>query len=775
MLQSSLADCLRGPGIRLESDSDIDVEEEAGAYPLIKVENEENFLCTFYYMERRRWERQMAGRIRSNAGDVLTKVCWTIILLAAILVVFFGVLEHRQEPQLIIESHQCYRVQERVQDADGPHDCLLHALWKSACSKSTPVVMFDPSNNTCLCCDIPAPSEPEVGDFNADWDLYRWRQNYTHSESDTIDTLSLILAIVMTIFFMATLIYMVRTKDNPWTQFFLWMSAIFAVWYVTAPFYDTARTCTTGVTEGVCIYVSRAIIGIIWACLMLLTGVLYLALTWARSWWVNMLLTKEIGASWWWQCRRQGPGHYSYKPNGIFSCSRNIFSYRGAVDAGGRPCGRGEWSDDSYHGEVLEGIWQDGLPKGKFRAMEYGTGAQFGQRPVGYFSAREDSVPGDLHTLACGIKKSDFPYVGVCQVELSIAGGFFPFLPKVRHETEQTSVVEMIREFKEQDSHSINWKHDPRPSADKYEEVLVHIHGWGTDLGLQLEKIALLLSLGKCWPHIKPVVFGWSCGQVPAYFTIKDHSTDYVDDLITFFNQLEKEFEVVHVLCHSAGAELWCHVFPYIKHCFTKANRNGNGAKPVKNDGQLDLANVILMNGDVTVEKLAETLPEMMEYACRFTCYNDTKDVATAASTWVQRLMPRPLQAGWRDPELDSRTQTWGRVVSPIWLEPNARTGAMELHGIKIDAYMPDDYASHYEKCPHQHGAVDEYLDVIDCSFIDYNAGFSRHNYYALNSLMGEDICECISQRKSAQERSHLARRKGNVYDFLAAPKALSA
>ena len=53
------------------------------------------------------------------------------------------------------------------------------------------------------------------------------------------------------------------------------------------------------------------------------------------------------------------------------------------------------------------------------------------------------------------------------------------------------------------------------------------------------------------------------------------------------------------------GAELFCHCFPYIKQCFAKYDDTLKG-RPKKDDGLLDLANVIFVNPDVLVEKFAE-------------------------------------------------------------------------------------------------------------------------------------------------------------------------
>jgi len=176
-----------------------------------------------------------------------------------------------------------------------------------------------------------------------------------------------------------------------------------------------------------------------------------------------------------------------------------------------------------------------------------------------------------------------------------------------------------------------------------------------------------------------------------------------------------------------------------------------------------------MLNGDILVENLADVLPDMMRYADHFTCYNDISDVATAASTAVQCLIPRSLQS-WRRPGINSITQTWGRVVSPIWI--SGSPGGLELVGLEIEAYLPDRRGSASQYVPAT--GFEHCIDVIDCTSLDYNATFARHNYYAISALMVEDMCELIADCRSAKDRAHLVRQRGNVFDFLTAPKEVS-
>merc|ERR1712100_32087 len=95
------------------------------------------------------------------------------------------------------------------------------------------------------------------------------------------------------------------------------------------------------------------------------------------------------------------------------------------------------------------------------------------------------------------------------------------------------------------------------------------------------------------------------------------------------------------------------------------------------------------------------------------------------------------------------------------------------LHGQIIEEVMPDRYLEEDPGC--ETIEITNCIEVIDCTHLDTNAGFSRHNYWGLNNHMIEDICTLVGSRTPAKDRPHLVRRMGNVYDFLKAPAAVTA
>lgn len=138
---------------------------------------------------------------------------------------------------------------------------------------------------------------------------------------------------------------------------------------------------------------------------------------------------------------------FSYRPAGWFSLRRAKFGYIGDRDSLGCPDGTGMWFDNSFHGECLRGTWSHGVPVGSFSSREYGTGAQFAQRPVAYATSRADCPPNNLTKASKFPRKLDALRYGVAQVEVSLAGGFFPFLPSVDYHKELADVEAVKREF----------------------------------------------------------------------------------------------------------------------------------------------------------------------------------------------------------------------------------------------------------------------------------------------------------------------------------------
>jgi len=314
---------------------------------------------------------------------------------------------------------------------------------------------------------------------------------------------------------------------------------------------------------------------------------------------------------------------FTYKPPSSW-WNRVTFGYDGQKDSRGRPHGEGMWFDDSFHGECLHGIWQEGLPKGEFISREYGTGAQFAQRPVAYATSRADCAPTRLAKSFKFPRKDEVLRFGIAQVEVSFAGGFFPFLPAVRDHQACESVAGVMKKlnvpsldesrsrprsreqvelrltvateeqlrgwslqdgvgqqalrrvdlpvcFREGDRYGFL---DPeslvsiRSLVDPPYEALVFFHGFNADLSTSLGRMAQMFALGNMPPHVVPFVFSYSAGFALSYLPVKRHMSLYGDDLRSFLKDLGQHFREVHVLCHSCGAEFFFMHWERIADCF---------------------------------------------------------------------------------------------------------------------------------------------------------------------------------------------------------------
>ncbi|KAF9920150.1 hypothetical protein FBU30_010056 [Linnemannia zychae] len=112
-----------------------------------------------------------------------------------------------------------------------------------------------------------------------------------------------------------------------------------------------------------------------------------------------------------------------------YRLSRSSVSYVGEFDDEGRPHGLGEWTDHTFTGEALQGIWEHGIPIGPFKSQEYGTGNAFSNIRIGFC---KNSVDKNDSTSFSAARDPNGPSYGAAAVECSVSGKFFHHLPFVR-------------------------------------------------------------------------------------------------------------------------------------------------------------------------------------------------------------------------------------------------------------------------------------------------------------------------------------------------------
>jgi len=528
-----------------------------------------------------------------------------------------------------------------------------------------------------------------------------------------------------------TIFQTITTPEHTFTAWIATEVYIFCLWTAwwfreLSP-HDTDRCVRIG---RVCIQEELINLATIFAILIIVTCLMYLLRHLLRT----CVPHSRTWALWWYSIRpvttRPGLTCFSYKPSGMIGWTRAEFMYSGNRDEDGRPHGHGRWCDTSFHGECLRGMWVHGRPVGTFTSRESGTGAQFLQRPVAYATSRADCPAGNIGAFSMMPVKLAWMRYGHAQVEVSFAGGFFPFLPSIEQHYCERAVEDLVRALCPAGNEQRRgarptvklevvtagelaaWREEDLPSTMKEvqipvhfsegdhmgyvtpeglfqaqslaghteQEALVFIHGYNCPLSTALGRVAQLFALGNMSPHIVPFVFSYSAGGTLQYFSVKQHMPAYGEDLNSFLEELGRHFQEVHILTHSCGAEFFFANWAAIQGRFLPAVRLSNRAAPwqgakrwvshggrrAEGDTRMHLATLTLMNPDVLVESVVKTLPSMMEAAEHFTTYNDANDGALFFSTWLQKLVPRWYQ---KRPRAQGETVVFGKQLRTLWHE----------------------------------------------------------------------------------------------------------
>jgi len=324
-------------------------------------------------------------------------------------------------------------------------------------------------------------------------------------------------------------------------------------------------------------------------------------------------------------------------------------------------------------------------------------------------------------------------------------------------------------------------------------EAMVFIHGFNYSISTACKKLVQVSMLGGLGAHIVPFIFSWSSGTAWSAFgslgEVKVQAVAYGEHLAEFLSGLSRHFSRIHILTHSMGALLLFHNFQELERCFKPRRSHGAAGQmksPLGSNPLAELSTVTLMNPDVLMEDVFHILPRILMYAERFTAYSDRHDRVLLLDWLYQRIAPRKMQT-WRpllEDDEDQDSVMLGADAAPLWLEkqPDGRTslrkGFAVPNGIpnmlrrRIEGTARKNYrwdgeaASVMEKNPEAFAQI----DVVDTTTIDTHVGFDRHNYYGLNPLIVQDVCELISSRLPACKRVRLTRTYCNVYRFRTLP-----
>jgi len=445
-----------------------------------------------------------------------------------------------------------------------------------------------------------------------------------------------------------------------------------------------------------------------------------------------------------WRMRpsRTRRGATSYLPNGACcTLRRQHFQYEGQLK-NGKPHGHGIWRDDSFHGEVLEAHWHDGLPIAPFMSRSFGSGAVSMGLCIGYGTRRAEDISG---LICCPRRRSEPLRYGVVDVECSAAGAFFSHLPQVTGHRTFINLRELNREMgatsalllEQCSSQRIrgslpldgaNAEAAPQAAIAQSSTVaLVYLHGYNCPLDWACMVLGQLLALGKFSPSIVPFVFSWPSGKTFAYVWVRSGLPTLSSDLPQFLSDLHQSgVKKVHIIAHSMGCEVLTEVLPELHrlvHGETLENFTGGTGD---DHGRLHIASITFFNASCPNNRFFRENGDMQGLIAicdRLTLYCDVEDNALRFCEIL----------GGKGP-------TVGRCINPELL----------------------------------FGDTQGVVDVIDCTSMDANVHGMRHSYFNLNPHIVADLFELINCELPAWRRSRLIRtaRDGhsNIFAFLAPP-----
>uniref|UniRef100_K3X1R0 Uncharacterized protein n=1 Tax=Globisporangium ultimum (strain ATCC 200006 / CBS 805.95 / DAOM BR144) TaxID=431595 RepID=K3X1R0_GLOUD len=502
-----------------------------------------------------------------------------------------------------------------------------------------------------------------------------------------------------------------------------------------------------------------------------------------------------------------------------WNSKRSVVEYIGGLDKDNRPHGFGLWKDSAYHGENLSGLWDHGIPIGPFTSREQGSGFTTEKLRVAYASIRGEKTT-DSADIIPTFKPLEW---GVANVECSVAGGFFSFLPSVEYffgdassssdRPRPKSAAECIRtlrtpldyvSYHDVEGHEVSSKNDRTkcqhykeslapvavPMREVYQEpkeALVYIHGIYTPLDSALSSISQIMALGDFPPSIHPFVFGWPSGSLPIYFfqslrAAGDvHSATGLRDF--FASIIDAGYTKVNIVTHSMGTRCLLNCFEgnYLRDLFQMSTDSSCGAKRAEIvsltfcSPEYPLPKFVAAGGTFDMSELIcnralslgrnPSFPIPRECSCaspgEFDSSFENKDSSYAKVNQAAGL-PDVAKFAFADATLRSRMNE-----SESGPEPSSHSTASLEYALKTYIICVQGNKSDVDGPTKTKPFLD--MDVIDTSFADTNVGI-RHSYYRLNTHIVNDIREIMLHKRRARARPDLMKQKGNVFIFLVAP-----
>eukprot|EP01062_Namystynia_karyoxenos_P049550 TRINITY_DN37984_c0_g1_i1.p2 TRINITY_DN37984_c0_g1~~TRINITY_DN37984_c0_g1_i1.p2 ORF type:complete len:370 (+),score=134.60 TRINITY_DN37984_c0_g1_i1:1300-2409(+) len=295
-------------------------------------------------------------------------------------------------------------------------------------------------------------------------------------------------------------------------------------------------------------------------------------------------------------------------------------------------------------------------------------------------------------------------------------------------------------------------------------EGLIFLPGFNCPTSYAAERLAQLLALGDFPTYVRPFVYGWPGGRELTFFqALRDGACAPATAaaFCTFLRGLHGAgFRRLHVFAHSMGARCFLSCFEVAQELFTVIEGvgapadSGGAARP---GGLLQLRTATLLNPEADLETFCGQDYVRLRRCCdHITVYADADD---GALWYAEKFLRRPSLG---------RSVVQLRSQGAPAMHTEQRSPAAAVQSL-LSFQQPPPLPEEPLKLPP--GAPLD-VDVVDTTWIDANVHSMRHNYFNLNSVLVDDLREVVTTQRRARDRTQLQyREKGNVYNFMAAPK----
>ena len=309
-------------------------------------------------------------------------------------------------------------------------------------------------------------------------------------------------------------------------------------------------------------------------------------------------------------------------------------------------------------------------------------------------------------------------------------------------------VIAMSRKSSSEYMQEIPFEIDGWRPINVHRETVVFVTGFNCPAKWALESFGGMLTLGGLASRIVPFVYKWNCGNLVDYWAARKivYQHEAIDDFILFLKKLsEQGFKIIHIICHSMGANLVCNSVSKFDEVFAKLSERRHSNCSISNLGSLTF-----LNPETPLKEFRESqFATISQFTKLTTIYGSSNDVALLASETIF-----------------SRKKQLGCNINALVKSESALK--------EVDRY-------HYHADSDSFSENSEWnyldLDVVDTTHLDIvtifnqNIHLARHMYFNVNKFVIDDVTDLLSTCQRAKNREHrLLSLGGNVYGFLAAP-----